>query len=107
VVPDDPRASCEIENAQELAYEAYLDEDDLERDGPAAASKAAHCAVEALDRTLRAAAPDDAVLSWHATTGRPASELTDRRLPTRALRVRFLASQTGERRHLSSPSTRA
>jgi hypothetical protein len=39
---------------------------DIERNGPAAASKAARYIVEVLDRTLRAAAPDDAVREWRS-----------------------------------------
>jgi Predicted pPIWI-associating nuclease len=69
--------------------------DDLERNGPAAASKAAHCLVEVLDRTLRAAAPENAVREWHTATGRPAGEFGDRARVTRPLRVRYIAREAG------------
>lgn len=69
--------------------------EDVQRDGPAAASKAAHCCVEALDRTLRAAAPEDAVRQWHAATGRPANEFTSNGKPTRAVRVRYIVRAAG------------
>ncbi|HWL36828.1 MAG TPA: hypothetical protein VNQ77_11595 [Frankiaceae bacterium] len=71
--------------------------DDVERNGPAAISKITNCAVEALDRTLRAlAGDDDAVLAWHTTNKRPASELYQGK-PTRALRVRYaLRERPGE-----------
>jgi hypothetical protein len=74
--------------------------EDIERNGPAAASKAAHCIVEGLDRTLRAAAPDDAVREWHTRTGRPATEFGNRGQVTRPLRVRYLASEIGGTREL-------
>ncbi len=75
--------------------------EDIERNGPAAASKAAHCIVEVLDRTLRAAAPDDAVREWHTHTRRPAKEFGDRGQVTRPLRVRYLASEIGGTRELA------
>jgi hypothetical protein len=74
--------------------------EDIDRNGPAAASKAAHCIVEVLDRTLRAAAPEDAVREWHTRTGRPASEFGDRGQVTRPLRVRYVASEIGGTRQL-------
>jgi len=74
--------------------------EDIERDGRAAASKAAHCVVEALDRTLRAAAPDDAVREWHTRAKRSAREFGDRGQVTRPLRVRYLASEIGGTREL-------
>ena len=72
--------------------------EDLERNGPAAASKAAHCGIEAIDRTLRAAAPDDDVRKWHTASGRPASEWANQARPTRALRVKFIAQGLGDQR---------
>lgn len=39
----------------------------VELDGPAAVAMASHAAVEVLDRTLRALAPNDAVLAEHET----------------------------------------
>lgn len=61
----------------------------VSRVGPDAASQAAHSLMELLDWTLRIAAPDADVLSWHASEGRPASDLNDG-APTRALRLRWL-----------------
>jgi hypothetical protein len=70
--------------------------DDLERDGPAAASKAAHCIVETLDHTLRAAAPEDAVRARHAASGRSSKEWEGQGKPPRSLRVKFLAQRAGD-----------
>lgn len=56
---------------------------------PNAASQAAHSIQELIDWTLRLAAPDDRVLEWHRSEGRPDAEVIDGR-PTRGLRVRFL-----------------
>jgi hypothetical protein len=64
--------------------------DDISRNGPAAAEKAANCAVEAIDRALRIAAPDDAVRAWHQETSRPASEWEGRDRPPHRLRVKYL-----------------
>ena len=76
----------------ELLYAAW---EEVERNGPAAVSKTAHCAVEALDRTLRAAAPEKVVLGWHTTTRRPASELSEHGKVTHPLRIRYLGAQAG------------
>jgi len=59
------------------------------RRGPDAASQAAHSLMEAIDSTLRRAAPEPAVLAWHAAEGRPAEELNDGHV-TRPLRLRWL-----------------
>ncbi len=72
--------------------------DDPQRNGPAAVEKAVHCIVEVLDRTLRAAAPDDAVREWHARERRPAQEWEGQDRPPRGLRVGFLAHQIGGER---------
>lgn len=72
--------------------------EDLDRRGPGAVSKAAHCSVEALDRILRAAAPDDEVRSWHSTSGRPAKEWEGRDKPTRSLRIKFIVRGLGSER---------
>jgi Predicted pPIWI-associating nuclease len=70
--------------------------DDIDRDGPAAVTKIANCAMEAIDRTLRAIAPDEQVLGWHTDTGRSIGELHEGR-PTRPLRVRYaLEGRKGE-----------
>ena len=42
---------------------------EIDRPGPAQLEKLSQCAVEAIDRTLRAAAPDAAVTDWLAATG--------------------------------------
>ena len=72
--------------------------DDIARRRPAAVEKIANCVVEVLDRTLRSAAPDEAVREWHARTGRPTSEWEGRDRPPYALRVKFLADQLGDER---------
>lgn len=64
--------------------------DDIARNGPAAVEKTANCAVEAMDRALRKAAPDDAVHAWHTGTKRSAKEWEGRDRPPHALRVRYL-----------------
>lgn len=58
---------------------------------PAAAEMVANCAVEALDRAIRAAAPDAEVEWWLPTSGRPEKEWrsTTGRL-TRAIRIRYI-----------------
>jgi hypothetical protein len=62
--------------------------DDIERQGPAAASKIANCLVEAIDRTLRGLAPADSVAVWVQESGR--GELLADGKPTRAARVCFI-----------------
>jgi hypothetical protein len=64
--------------------------DDIARNGPAATEKVANCAVEAIDRALRFAAPDEAVRAWHSQNGRPDSEWEGRKNPTHRLRVKYL-----------------
>ncbi|MGW2331700.1 hypothetical protein ACWC5C_38950 [Streptomyces sp. NPDC001700] len=58
---------------------------------PAAAEMAAQCAVESIDRAVRAAAPDREVEQWLPTSGRPEKEW---RTPnggfTRAIRIRYI-----------------
>jgi hypothetical protein len=60
----------------------------------------ATCAVEAIDRSLRAAAPDSDVETWIPTSGRkPADFCADSGNLTRAARIRFvLRTRTGDRR---------
>jgi len=74
--------------------------DDVRRNGPAAAEKAANCAVEAVERALRAAAPDDVVRAWHVENKRPAKEWENQDRPPHALRVRYLARNFGGPRAL-------
>ncbi|MDX5568308.1 hypothetical protein PYK79_40305 [Streptomyces sp. ID05-04B] len=58
---------------------------------PAAAEMAAQCAVESIDRAIRAAAPDAEVEKWLPTSGRPEKEWrsSNGRL-TRAVRIRYI-----------------
>jgi hypothetical protein len=58
---------------------------------PAAAEMVAQCAVEAIDRALRAAAPDSEVEAWLPVSGRPAKEWrSDTGRLTRAIRIRYI-----------------
>jgi hypothetical protein len=68
---------------------------ELKRPSPAAVSKMANCAIEVLDRTLRAAAPEAAVREWHQRSGRHAAEWEEQQRPPQSLRIRFLAQQLG------------
>jgi hypothetical protein len=68
--------------------------DRTSRPGPSAASQAAGTLVELIDWSLRLAAPDQAVLEWHASENRSAAELHEGG-PTRGLRVRFLLRYRG------------
>lgn len=63
--------------------------DDVERAGSAAASKVAHCLVELLDQTLRAAAPDEDITAWFARESPDSSYVHDGE-PTRRARVAFI-----------------
>ncbi|MEU5385261.1 hypothetical protein [Kitasatospora cineracea] len=74
--------------------------DDIQRNGPAAAEKAANCTVEAVERALRQAAPDDEVRTWHAENNRPANEWAGLDRPPHALRVKYLARNLGGPRQL-------
>ncbi|MFF5718966.1 hypothetical protein [Streptomyces buecherae] len=58
---------------------------------PAAAEMAAQCAVEAIDRAIRASAPDSEVEQWLPTSGRPQREWRSEsgRL-TRSVRIRYI-----------------
>jgi hypothetical protein len=59
--------------------------DDVQRSGSAAPSKIAHCVVEAVDHTLRALAPPDAVRQWLHRDGRkPAKGDPDETGPSHA-----------------------
>jgi hypothetical protein len=62
----------------------------VSRPGPDAASQTAHSLVEFIDGTLRLAAPDGDVLSWHRDNQRPKDELSQDGRATRALRARYL-----------------
>jgi hypothetical protein len=73
--------------------------EDVERKGAAAASKIAHCVVEALDHTLRALAPPDAAAVWLRRDGRtPAKSDFDKEKPTRRGRIAYaLRNRPGDR----------
>lgn len=73
---------------------------DVERQGPAAGVKISTCAVEALERTLRALAPGADVLAWHAAARRPSDELHNGR-PTHSLRARSVL-RDGKRGRLAA-----
>jgi len=62
--------------------------EDIARDGPKAASKIAHCAVECIDHTLRAVAAVDDVMAWVAVVGEKPGWLSNGR-PTRRAKVMF------------------
>ena len=74
--------------------------DDVMRAGPAATAKVATCVVEALERTLRALAPDAAVMAWHAENRRPSSELDERGRPTYGTRARYILRDHGSQQKL-------
>jgi hypothetical protein len=71
--------------------------DDVSRNGPAAASKVAHCSMELIDRSLRAVVSDDEVLAWLASERKRDGMLTDRVRPTRSARVTFLLQHRSKR----------
>ncbi|MGI3224300.1 hypothetical protein ACRJ4B_10480 [Streptomyces sp. GTA36] len=74
--------------------------DDVHRAGPAAAVKAANCVIEVVDRTFRAAAPDEKVRAWHQAEKRPKAEWEGQDRPPHALRAKYLAQNLGEDREL-------
>ncbi|THA46561.1 hypothetical protein [Streptomyces sp. A1136] len=58
---------------------------------PAAAEMAAQCAVEAIDRAIRAAAPDSEVEQWLPSSGRPKKEWhSESGRLTRSVRIRYI-----------------
>jgi hypothetical protein len=68
----------------------------VERDGPAAVSMAAHAVVETLDRTLRSVAPADAVLEAHAAGKLPHNSVYEKdgnQAPTRVGRIAYALHQ--------------
>ena len=62
---------------------------------PSSPSLAAHALMELIDWSLRIAAPDAAVLAWHADQRRPREEVVDGR-PTRNLRARYVLQDRRE-----------
>ena len=75
--------------------------DEVRRAGPAAAVKAANCVIEVVDRTFRAAAPDDKVREWHQAERRPKAEWEGEPRPPHALRAKYLARNLGNDRELA------
>ena len=74
--------------------------EDVERKGAAAASKIAHCVVEAVDQTLRALAPVEDAAAWLRRDGRtPAkTDFDDKGRPTRRGKVAYvLRDRPGDR----------
>lgn len=70
--------------------------EDIARDGPKAASKIAHCAVECIDQTLRAVAAVDDVMAWVAVVGEKPGWLSNGR-PTRRAKVMFAMRNRSKR----------
>lgn len=68
---------------------------EVHRDGPARISKLANCVVEALDRALRAGAPDHEVQAWALGTDQPVKNLQANGRWTRAARIRYLLRYSG------------
>jgi hypothetical protein len=70
--------------------------DDIERDGPKAASKIANCTVECIDQTLRIVAAVDDVLAWIADVGERPGWMHGGR-PTRRAKVMFVMRHRSKR----------
>ncbi len=70
--------------------------EDIARDGPKAASKIAHCAVECIDHTLRAVATVDEVMAWLTIVGEKSGWLSNGR-PTRRAKVMFAMRNRSKR----------
>ena len=93
-----PQRSRDVLFARLGALDAAIPEllqaawDQVERKGPAAVSMASHAVVESLDRTLRAVAPNDAVLEADAGGRLPENSTYDRDgqlAPTRTGRIAY------------------
>ena len=67
--------------------------------GPAAATTASHCLVEAFDQTLRKLAPEDDVRAWLATSGRSSQQMISPETGrlTRRARIAFILRARSER----------
>jgi len=83
----------------------------VERDGPSAVSMAAHAVVEVIDRTLRAVAPEQAVLEAHASGRLNSDAVYDKNgklAPTRAGRIAYaLLERRPEEARLVAAQTKA
>jgi hypothetical protein len=66
--------------------------------GPAAVVKLTGCAVELIERVLRALAGDSEVSAWYGESGRPKMETDNSGGPTYAARARFVLEGKRERR---------
>lgn len=70
--------------------------EDIERDGPKAASKIANCTVECIDQTLRVVATVGNVMAWIADVGEQPGWVYEGR-PTRRAKVMFVMRQRSKR----------
>lgn len=70
--------------------------EDIERNGPAAATKVANCMVECLDRTLRDLAPPERLLQWIEARGSKVGLLGAEGQPTRRAKVAFILHSRGQ-----------
>ncbi|GAA3888463.1 hypothetical protein [Streptomyces sedi] len=69
---------------------------DLHAGSPLSAEKVAYDVTELIDRTIRAAAPDEEMEPWLPTSGVPESQWrSDRGNLTRAMRLRYIATTYG------------
>ena len=81
---------------------------DVEHPAPARLVTIATCAVEAIDRSLRAAAPDSDVETWIPTSGRKSADFyTKSGRLTRAARIRFVLRARKEDRRLAEEQATA
>lgn len=70
--------------------------EDIERDGPKAASKIANCTVECIDQTLRVVATVEDVMAWIAEVGERPGWVHESR-PTRRAKVMFVMRHRSQR----------
>jgi hypothetical protein len=70
--------------------------EDIERDGPKAASKIANCTVECIDQTLRVVAAVGDVMAWIADVGEQPGWVHEGR-PTRRAKVMFVMRHRSKR----------
>lgn len=64
--------------------------EDIERDGPKAASKIANCAVECIDQTLRVVADNSDVMAWITEVGQQLGWVDEKGRSTRRAKVMFV-----------------
>lgn len=70
--------------------------EDIERDGPKAASKIANCTIECIDQTLRVMATVGDVMAWIADVGEQSGWVHEGR-PTRRAKVMFVMRHRSKR----------